>query len=182
MQLTHDFMQRHVQPGDLCIDATAGRGHDTVFLCSLVGPAGQVHAFDIQKEAIASTRERVEAAGYQSIAQLHLDSHAHMARYVQPESVSCIAFNFGWLPGGDHQINTRPESSIAAIQAGLELLKPGGVMSLCIYYGRDTGFAERDALLEYLSSIDYRTYSVLCCQFTNRPNCPPIPVFLLKQA
>ena len=182
LNLTHDFIARHVKPGDLCIDATAGRGHDTAFLCSLVGQAGRVHAFDIQPEAVESTRALLAQQGYQSIAQVHLDSHANMAAYTAPGTVSCIVFNFGWLPGGDHTINTRPESSIAAIQAGLELLRPGGVMSLCIYYGRDTGFAERDALLEFLQTVDYRTYSVLCCQFLNRPNCPPIPVFLLKQA
>ena len=31
--ITHDFMARQVRPGELCIDATAGRGRDT-----LLGP------------------------------------------------------------------------------------------------------------------------------------------------
>lgn len=29
-------------------------------------------------------------------------------------------------------------------------------MSLCIYYGRDCGYEERDALLEFLETIDDR--------------------------
>ena len=35
--IAHKIIAEHVQPGDLCIDATAGRGHDTAFLCELVG-------------------------------------------------------------------------------------------------------------------------------------------------
>ena len=33
----HHFMENHVKEGDLCIDATAGNGNDTLFLCELVG-------------------------------------------------------------------------------------------------------------------------------------------------
>ena len=182
LQVAHDFIARHVKPGDFCIDATAGRGHDTAFLCSLVGGSGHVLAFDIQQEAVDSTTELLHTRGFAGIGRAVLDSHANMAAYAAPESVSCITFNFGWLRGGDHSINTRAESSIAAIEAGLRLLKPRGVMSLCIYYGRDTGFAERDALMDYFKTIDHRAFTVITAQFANRPNCPPIPVMIIKDA
>ena len=180
--VAHRFIASHVKPGDFCIDATAGRGNDTVFLASLVGDQGKVLAFDIQPDAVESTRRLVEERGFCATTEVVLDSHANLAAYAQPESVSCIVFNFGWLPGGDHSINTRAESSIAAIEAGLSLLRPHGVMSLSIYYGRDTGYAERDALLAYLPTIDYRTYTVIVGSFANRPNDPPIPVFILRDA
>ena len=61
--LTHDFMRRHVQPGDLCIDATAGRGRDTVLLAKLTGPAGRVIALDIQPAALEATRTLAEQEG-----------------------------------------------------------------------------------------------------------------------
>ena len=54
---THDWISRVVLPGDTVVDATAGNGHDTVFLARLAGPSGQVHAFDVQEEAIRATRE-----------------------------------------------------------------------------------------------------------------------------
>ena len=181
LALTHDFIARHVKPGDFCIDATAGRGHDAAFLCSLVGEGGRVLAFDIQQAAVESTSALLRERGYDKIGRAVLDSHANMAAYAEPGTVDCIVFNFGWLPGGDHSVNTRAESSIAALEAGLTLLRPGGVMSLCIYYGRDTGYAERDALLAWLSALDCRTISVLCCNFINRPNDPPIPIFLFKE-
>ncbi|MGI6030940.1 MAG: class I SAM-dependent methyltransferase [Eubacteriales bacterium] len=179
--LTHDFMARHVQPGDLCIDATAGRGRDTVFLCGLVGEEGHVLAFDIQQQAVDATRLLLRQQGVANRAQVLLDSHIHMNRYACPGTVSCIAFNFGYLPGGDHNIFTRPDSSIAAIEQGLELLRPGGVMSLAIYSGGDTGYEERDALLAYLKMLDQKKYTVLVTHFFNRPNDPPIPVFILKE-
>ena len=39
-QWCHHFIEEHVQPGDLCIDATMGKGNDTLFLSRLTGPPG----------------------------------------------------------------------------------------------------------------------------------------------
>ncbi|MBP3854978.1 MAG: hypothetical protein IK990_05105 [Ruminiclostridium sp.] len=39
VQLAHEFLEKQVSAGDICIDCTAGRGNDTVFLCELVGCA-----------------------------------------------------------------------------------------------------------------------------------------------
>lgn len=182
LTLAHDFLARHVRPGAFCIDATAGRGGDTAFLCSLVGPQGRVLAFDIQQEAIDSTRALIREKGYEAIARAVLDSHANLAAYARRESVDGICFNFGWLPGGDHGIHTEAGTSVEAVRQGLELLKPGGVMSLCLYYGRDCGFGERDALLESLAAVDFRRYTVLCLRFHNRPNNPPMPIFITKDS
>jgi SAM-dependent methyltransferase len=179
--LAHRFMRQYVTEGDHCIDATAGRGHDTAFLSELVGASGKVTAFDIQQEALDSTDGLLREKGFRERVELILDSHANMARYAKEGTVSCIAFNFGYLPGGDHRIATRAESSIPAIETGLRSLKDGGVMSLCIYYGGDTGFAEKDALIDYLKTIDSKQYTVLITEFANRPNNPPIPVFILKR-
>lgn len=180
LQLAHDFLARHVQPGDFCIDATAGRGGDTAYLCGLVGDSGRVVALDIQQAAVDSTTALLADRGLAHIGRAVLDSHANMSAHAQPGTVSAITFNFGWLPGGDHSIFTRADSSIAAIQQGLELLRPGGIMTLCIYYGRDCGYGERDALLAYLATVDFRQYTVLVSQFANRPNDPAIPVFITR--
>ena len=44
--LAHKFVSEHVTPGDFCIDATAGKGRDTAFLCDLVKEDGKVLAFE----------------------------------------------------------------------------------------------------------------------------------------
>ncbi len=178
LSIAHRFIREHVKPGAFCIDATAGRGNDTALLCSLVGEQGRVIAFDIQQEAVKSTNELLQRLGYQ--AQVLLESHTEMDRYAQEGTVDCITFNFGWLPGGDHSIHTQTETSLRAIEKGLKLLRVGGIMSLCIYYGRDTGFAEKDAILEYLQQVDSKKYTVIVSAFHNRPNCPPIPVCIIR--
>lgn len=174
------FLKLHIKPGDLCIDATAGNGHDTAYLAKLTGPGGEVLAFDIQKQAIARTGELLVREGLSGRVRLILDGHEHMAQYALPESVSCIVFNFGYLPGGDHALSTRPSTSIPAIQTGLSLLKKGGLMALCIYSGGDSGFAERDALLPFLQSLDPKRFLVIVSQYYNRPNHPPVPVLVVK--
>lgn len=179
LSVAHRFIKEHIKEGDLCIDATAGRGNDTLFLSRLVGEKGHIIAFDIQDEAIKSTKELLESEGI-SWAQVIKDSHSNMSLYAKEETVSAIVFNFGYLPGGDHSICTKAESSIKAIEEGLLLLKPSGVMSLCIYYGKDSGFDEKNALMEYLKAIDSKKYTVIVTDFYNRPNCPPIAVSVIK--
>ena len=169
LALVHDFLARSVQPGDLCVDATAGRGRDTALLCRLTGPAGRVLAFDIQPAAVAATEALLAAEGL--TAEVHLASHAEMERYLPPESVAAMVFNFGRLPGGDPGIVTRADSSLAGI---------GGVMALALYYGGANGYAERDAILAHLAELDPKRYSVLCGSWANRSGDPPLPVFLWK--
>lgn len=101
MTCAHDWISRVVSPGDAVVDATAGNGHDTVFLARLVGPSGQVHAFDVQEEAIRATRERLEKEGLLTPSvRLHLASHDRLAELVGGP-VKAIVFNLGYLPGGD---------------------------------------------------------------------------------
>ena len=176
----HHFIRDHVKEGDFCIDATAGNGNDTQLLCELVGNTGKVLAFDVQEQAVSNTKDRLQKLGLSERAEVILDSHANMEKYVKPETVSCIVFNFGYLPGGDHNLATRAESSIQAIHAGLKLLKKGGIMSLCIYSGGDSGFEEKDAILEELKMLDGKQYLVIESIYYNRPNNPPIPILVVK--
>ena len=176
----HHFITEHVRPGATCIDATMGNGHDTLLLCQLVGKEGKVLAFDIQQLALTNTKKRLQEAGMPNNYQLILDSHSHMNQYTDTNSVDCIIFNFGYLPGGDHALATKGHTSIAAIEQGLNLLKKGGLMSLCIYSGGDSGFEERDLLLTYLKELDSKKYLVILSSYYNRPKNPPIPVLIRK--
>ena len=180
LDFAHYFIEENVRPGDIIVDATAGNGLDTLFLCHLVGETGRVFAFDIQPQAIEATKQRLEEVGMADRATLILDSHANIDAYVPRGEISAVVFNFGYLPGGDHSIGTRAESSIMAIEKSLSSLKSHGIVSLCIYYGGDSGFEEKDALLNYLKTVDHKTYTVLLQEFFNRPNCPPIVVNIQK--
>ena len=50
LHFSHQLLKEVVELGDFVIDATMGNGHDTAFLAELVGPSGEVFAFDIQKK------------------------------------------------------------------------------------------------------------------------------------
>ena len=177
--LVHEFLRQTVRPGAFCIDATAGKGRDTALLCRLAGAEGKVLAFDIQLEAVEQTKALLEKEGLS--ATVLQESHANMGRYAEEGTVDAIVFNFGRLPGGDPHIFTVAESSIAAIDAGLSLLKPGGVMAIALYYGKENGYAERDAILSHVRTLDDRQFSVLSCDWANRKNDPPLPIFIWKE-
>ena len=177
----HSVIASNAVQGGTYIDATMGNGNDTLFLCRLAGQNGHVWAFDIQECALQNTKALLLANGCLDQVSLILDGHEHMSQYLEPESADVICFNFGYLPGGDHNLSTRTETSIEAIRQGLAILKSGGIMSLCIYSGKDTGFEEKAAILTYLKTLAPKEYTVIVNEYYNRGNCPPLPVFIFKK-
>ncbi|WP_282923605.1 class I SAM-dependent methyltransferase [Mediterraneibacter massiliensis] len=175
----HHFLQEYIKEGDCCVDATAGNGGDTEFLCRCVGDTGKVFAFDIQKIALQNTEARLKKAGYAERAQLFEAGHENMSSFVK-EQAAAIVFNFGYLPGGNHKIATQPHTSIEGIKQGLKILKQGGVMSLCIYSGKDTGSEEKEAILSFLKELDDKKWLVIVNSYYNRKNEPPLPVFIIR--
>ena len=120
-QYCHERIQQMIKEPLLCIDATAGTGKDTVFLAKLVGEKGRVISMDIQEMAIEQTKKRLLKERLSDRAEVVLDSHAHMDKYAQKDSVSLIMFNLGYLPGGDHSLSTKADTTIEALEKGLNL-------------------------------------------------------------
>lgn len=179
-QLCHHFINEYVAEGSVCIDATAGNGYDTAFLCSLVGDSGHVLAFDIQQKALDNTAARLLKLGLSDRAEIIRDSHCNMHKYTPEASVDCIVFNFGYLPDGDHSVCTHADTSVAAINTALSLLKKGGLLSLCVYSGGDTGFEEKTAILNFVKGLSQKQYTVLRIDYYNKSNNPPMPVMIIK--
>lgn len=177
----HEIIRSQAQIGGLYIDATMGNGNDTLMLCELAGELGEVFAFDIQRQAVEATKTLLEQHHVTTNYHLILDGHENMDHYVQESTADVICFNFGYLPGGEHEIATMASTSLIAIKKGLGLLKSGGMMSLCIYSGGDTGFEEKDCILNYLKELPAREYTVIVNYYFNRRNNPPIPVFIFKK-
>ena len=117
--------------------------------------------------------------GLHGRAELICAGHEQMREYVK-EPAAAAVFNLGYLPGGDHTLATRAETTLEAAGQALELLRPGGILSLCIYSGGDTGYEERDALLSWLKELDTRRWLVIVNSFYNRKNDPPLPVFVIR--
>lgn len=171
LDFTHMVVGRFVKPGDTVIDATSGNGQDTLFLAKLVGERGRVFAFDIQERAIRNTAELLQQQGLFSQVQLIRDGHEYIQEYVKKE-VSAVMFNLGYLPGSDHSIVTRPETTIKGVKAALAMLSSGGVITLVVYTGHLGGQEEWHSLEGYVKSLDKKTYRVLLYQFLNTKNSP----------
>ena len=152
--LAHSIVRRAIAAGDLAIDATAGNGHDTLFLAQCVGEGGRVTSIDVQLSAIESTRARLEANAIINVQLLHGDHGQHLRRMAdEHQQAKAIMFNLGYLPGGDKQQTTTPDSTIMAIRAGLHILSNGGVMTVTAYRGHPGGQQEAAAVAELAKSL-----------------------------
>lgn len=149
----HRVVEGVVRPGDLVVDATAGNGHDTLFLAKLVGEKGKVLAFDVQEAAIGSTRMRLEEAGVGERAELWLESHGGLLDRTGRGAVSAVMFNLGYLPGGDHELITEVAETAKAVVQALFSLKAGGVMTIVCYTGHPGGEEEAETVVMGLKQI-----------------------------
>lgn len=166
-QQAQEIVRRRLTSGDAAIDATAGNGYDTLFLAQCVGQNGQVYAIDLQATALAATRARLASKQCLDRVTLIEGDHARLDLLL-PVSVhgrvTAIMFNLGYLPGGDRQQVTRRESTLAALDGAISLLRPdGGVMTVVAYPGHPGGAEEAAAVREWFASLDparYRTGAV----------------------
>ena len=149
--LAREILQPVIRPGDLVIDATAGNGHDTVFLAECVGMSGKVLAFDVQEAALVSARLRVEAAGFAGRVGFLRESHGKMDTRAAEGSVAVVMFNLGYLPGESHGLTTESAETLAALEVAARLLKPGGVLSVVCYPGHPAGAAEAVAVEAWMA-------------------------------
>ncbi len=94
--------------------------------------------------------------------------------------VAAAIFNLGYLPGSNHDIITRPHTTIQAIENILKLLKVGGLIVLVIYHGHPGGKEERDKVIDYVSQLPQKYVHVLKYAFLNQQNDPPFVIALEK--
>lgn len=179
-QYCHERIQQMIKEPVVCIDATAGTGKDTVFLAALVGEKGKVIAMDIQQMAVEQTKLLLKKKQLSERAKVVLDSHVNIDQYAEKGTISLIMFNLGYLPGGDHNLSTKAETTIEALEKGLTMLCEGGMISLLIYSGGDSGFDEKEQVLQWLRKLPDDQYTVLVEAFYNKPNHPPLPVYIIK--
>lgn len=179
LQYAQQLLKDSIEEGDTAVDATAGNGHDTLFLAQLVGDEGQVYAFDVQKEAVDATLLRLLDHGLEHRAVVLNKGHEEVMQYVH-KPVAAAIFNLGYLPGSNHDIITRPHTTIQAIENILKLLKVGGLIVLVIYHGHPGGKEERDKVIDYVSQLPQKYVHVLKYAFLNQQNDPPFVIALEK--
>lgn len=152
-ELLHTILRGQISEGDLVIDATAGNGHDTLFLAKEVGETGKVIAFDIQAAAIEATRSRLDDEGIVERVSLLQKSHIELPNFAASGSVKVIIFNLGYLPGADRSLATQTPETLAAHAFAAELLKPGGILATVCYPGHPEGAEEAESVEAFFHSL-----------------------------
>lgn len=180
----HQMLAEPLEEGDLAVDLTAGNGHDTLFLARCVGPEGKVIAFDVQRQALAATADRLtqasvpfcvlpsgDEAGLEAGVTLVHDCHTRLATYL-PEAPKAIIANLGYLPGGDRSLITRSESTLTVLDQAFSLLAPGGRIAVGVYVGHPGGAEEGEAVARLFAALPEKGWQVLRLESLNRPEAP----------
>lgn len=181
LSFAHKLIEERLAPGGRAVDATVGTGADTLFLARTAGPRGGVYGFDIQPEALKLAGDRLRRAEEEGTplakATLLLRSHAEMTVALPKDwigTVDAVMFNFGYLPAenADKRVITLPESSIAALEASLECLRPGGIVTAVLYPGHAGGDLEAQAVEAWASSVPRIKASAILYRQVQRATAP----------
>jgi predicted methyltransferase len=178
----HQILLPRLHPGDVAIDATAGNGHDTLFLAQSVGPMGFVYAFDVQSLAIEQTQQRLQSGGWNNVKLLHRD-HAELADEIAAEHrgrIAAVTFNLGYLPGSDKSQRTQAAGTCQALAAALPMLRAGGIITVLAYIGHRGGLEEAlavDELLQCLSNEEFVVERIT----SDHPQSPRLFVVLRQE-
>lgn len=158
-RLAHHIIDRYQPKGSLAVDGTLGHGLDTRFLWERFE---RVVAFEIQSSAVAAMRAQAP-----SHVQIVEDSHANMLTYIY-DPVDVVMFNLGKLPGSENGVITTATSTVKAIESGLDLLKPGGMMTVAVYLGHEGGAEEAAAVDRLMAGLSLKMYGVMQHKLFNR--------------
>lgn len=180
VEMSHRYVSEVVGTGDRVVDATVGNGGDTVFLANLVGEKGQVIGFDIQATALEKVDAFLKQQGLCQRVILKNCGHQMMKQYVSGEIQACM-FNLGYLPGSSHDLVTLPHTTRAAVEQALELLKPGGIITVVVYTGHQGGAEEAAVIEEMIAILPQEQWDVTRVSFPNRRSNPPYLITIQKR-
>ena len=151
VQLAHNYVSEVVNHGDFCLDATAGNGHDSLFMAQQVGISGKVFSIDIQAHAIQNTKILLQQNGVDAVVQLILGSHSDLLELVDKTAhghIKASTFNLGYLPGGDHSVITHADNTTQAIYQAYQITALGGIISVLCYRGHTGGTKEAKSVAQ----------------------------------
>ncbi|GKT04141.1 class I SAM-dependent methyltransferase [Furfurilactobacillus entadae] len=182
LSFSHQLLEPTIQLGDTVVDATVGQGNDTRFLAARVGKTGHVLAFDIQQAALDETATMLTLTGLRPQVALIHDGHEHLVDHINDNTmISAAMFNLGYLPGGDHSLITRGQTTIAALQTCCDHLRRGGLITIVVYTGHPGGQTEADLVTDFVRHLPQKQFQVLHYGFINQQHQPPYLLAIEKR-
>lgn len=181
-EFSHNLLKETVREGDVVVDATVGNGNETVLLATLVGRYGKVLGFDVQKQAIENTKQKLLLTGLSQQVTLYHQGHETIPDVLEKEEqIGGVIFNLGYLPGSDKTVISRKETTLQAVANLLPRLRIGSYLLLVVYSGHHGGMEEKDALLEYVKTVDQSLFKVLHYGFINQASNPPFLIAIERK-
>lgn len=181
--LSHIIVSRYIQRGDIVVDATFGNGYDTLFLAQTVGEEGYVFGFDIQDLAYENTEKLLKDSAPSANVRLFLKNHSLMKEIIPVEfhgKVSAIMFNLGYLPQSDKSITTNPQDTDLALRNAVEILKPGGIITVSVYIEQINGAVEHKTVQEFVHKLSGKYFETMHVQYPSRLKTPP-ELFVIRK-
>jgi hypothetical protein len=77
-------------------------------------------------------------------------------------------FNLGYLPGSDKSVITQVESTLQALEAGLQALGRQGAISIIAYRGHAGGLIEYEAVQQWVDGLPPESF--FCLRFERWSN------------
>ncbi len=179
---SHALLAPRLRDGDVVVDATAGNGHDTLFLAQHVLPGGRVFVFDVQVSALEQTKSHIKK--HDAVTLIHA-GHERMEEFLPPElrgGIRAFMFNLGWLPGSDKSCITRTDTTLMALRKAIDWLAEGGLITVVCYPGHDGGETEALAVEQWASHLPADSFETQKIAFLNLEGAPPRCVVLRKRA
>jgi len=174
LQLAHHIWNILLKENDSVIDTTCGNGKDSLILASLLSQKGGAKLFciDIQEQALLNTKALLE----EKVPQfLHKVEFLHTSHELLPlSSPKLIVYNLGYLPKGDKSLTTQVKSTLLSVQNALEILLPGGALSIMCYPGHPEGLKEEIELKKLFNTLPPTSFSVTHCEWSNRTSSPSL--------
>lgn len=180
----HELVREVLSPGDLAVDLTAGKGRDTLVLAQAVGPTGQVVAFDTQAVALQQSSALLRQHGHvvkdwpverdipAGCGVILVQACHSSLQNVLTRPVRAVIANLGYLPGGDLELITRPESTLAALEQSLELLSVGGRLAVTVYPSHPGGMEESSKVNDFFANLPRDLWQILLLRVANRSEAP----------
>lgn len=168
------IIDKYIERGPMrAIDCTVGNGSDILYLCSNMVSDSFVTGFDIQKLALDNTETILKSHSFNNYKLIH-DGHENIDKYFVEESADLIIYNLGYLPKYDKNITTQVDTTLLSIKKSLSIINSRGLISIAAYPGHSEGSREKEALDDFLSSIDSKIYHVMKCEYINQSCSAPL--------
>lgn len=179
VHFTHLLWDSPLENGDCIIDATCGNGHDSLWLAKRLPRCKQSKLFciDKQKIAIDSTRARLQGnlteECFNQIVFVN-DSHETFPQICSELPIRLIVYNLGYLPGEQKSVTTTTNTSLISLQNALNLLRPGGIISVTCYIRHNEGKQETLAIETFAKNLPKKHFTCLQTTWINRQAAPSI--------